>query len=128
MSPETCSARVRSRVACGVSKLACTPTQPTVSSMDGKQFVTITAYETELAKIITVPAHYSLDQIREAIWAEMDDCPGSPNRHHSSIVIAPGEITHSSNPKCSGENEANSPEGDLFNAIIYVKPDVAVQG
>ena len=60
--------------------------------MDGKQFVTITAYETELAKIITVPAHYSLDQIREAIWAEMDDCPESPDRHHSSIVIAPGEF------------------------------------
>ena len=88
MSPET--AHIGLPVSVHVWREQLVLTQ--LATMDGKQFVTVTAYETELAKIVTVPAHYSLDQIREVIWAEMDDCPGSPTRHHSSIVIAPGEF------------------------------------
>lgn len=58
----------------------------------GEEFVTITAYETELVKIITVPAHYSLNEVREAVWAEMGERAGAPNRDHSSIVIASSEF------------------------------------
>jgi len=66
--------------------------------MAEKEFVTITAYETELVKSINVPTHYSLDEIREAIWAEMNDV----DRDHSSIVIASSEFlqnTYSTNLK-----------------------------
>ena len=36
-----------------------------------EQFVTITTYEMEPVESITVPAHYSIDEISEAIWSEM---------------------------------------------------------
>jgi hypothetical protein len=60
-----------------------------IDIMDEKQFVTVTAYETELVKIINVPAHYSLNEIREAVWAEMNE---HADRDRSSIVIAPSEF------------------------------------
>ena len=40
-------------------------------SMDGEQFVTITTYEMEAAEIVTVPAHYSINEMCEAIRSEM---------------------------------------------------------
>jgi hypothetical protein len=36
-----------------------------------EQFVTITTYEMEPVESITVPAHYSIDEICEAIQSEM---------------------------------------------------------
>jgi hypothetical protein len=39
--------------------------------MDEEQFVTITAYDTEQVKIISLPDHYSSDEICEAIRSEM---------------------------------------------------------
>jgi len=65
---------------------------PVLSMGEQQQFVNITAYETELVNIITVPAHYSLDEIYEAVWAEMKKLAHAPNRDHSSIFIAPGEF------------------------------------
>ena len=60
-----------------------------------EQFVTITTYEMEPAESITVPAHYSIDEICEAIRSEM------AKRGHgqtaqgddiSTIIIASGEF------------------------------------
>jgi hypothetical protein len=60
-----------------------------------EQFVTITTYEMEPAESITVPAHYSINEICQAIWSEM------MKRGHgqtaqgddiSSIIIASGDF------------------------------------
>jgi hypothetical protein len=58
--------------------------------MGEQQLVNVTAYDTELLSIITVPDHYSEEEICEAIWAEMKEY--APNRDHSSIVMAPSEF------------------------------------
>ena len=62
--------------------------------MAEEQLVTVTAYEMELVNMITVPAHYSLSEIREAVWAKMSEHAGSeaPNRDHASIIIAPSKF------------------------------------
>jgi len=70
--------------------------------MGEQEFVTVTAYETELVKVITVPSYYSLQEIREAVWAEMNE--SAVNRDLSSIVIASSEFlqnTYSTSLKCS---------------------------
>ncbi len=71
--------------------------------MDEHQFVNVTAYYAEPVKAISVPAHYSLDEIREAIRSEMSTATSEPP-DLSSIIIASGEfsfsITYSQTIKC----------------------------
>jgi hypothetical protein len=58
--------------------------------MDENQFVNVTAYYAEPAKIFSVPAHYSLDDIQEAIRSEMGT---GTSRDPSLITIAYGEFS-----------------------------------
>ena len=64
-------------------------------SMD--DLVTVTTYETEPVKIITVPAHYSFNEICEAIRSELgsttqDNALQLPNDDISTIIVASGEF------------------------------------
>ena len=62
-----------------------------------EQFVTITTYEMEPAESITVPAHYSIDEVCEAIRSEMmkrgyGQTAPSQGDDISTIIIASGEF------------------------------------
>jgi hypothetical protein len=64
--------------------------------MDEHQFVNVTAYYAEPVKIFSVPAHYSLDEIREAIQSEMSAATfEAPSRNLSSIIITSSEFSFS---------------------------------
>ncbi len=75
-------------------------------SMDEKQFNTATTYEMEPVKTITIPHHYSIDEICGVIRSEMgrlenvtaatqDDAltSESPTRDISTIIISSGEFS-----------------------------------
>jgi len=60
-----------------------------------EQFVTITTYEMEPVESITVPAHYSINEICEAIQSEMTKRgygQTSQGDDISTIIIASGEF------------------------------------
>ena len=58
-----------------------------------EQFVTITTYEMEPAESITVPAHYSVDEICEAIRSEMTKRGQTAQGDDiSTIIVASGEF------------------------------------
>jgi hypothetical protein len=66
-------------------------------SMDEEQFVTVTTYETELVTTITVPAHYSINEICEAIRSELEHATAQDEAltlepDISTIFIASGEF------------------------------------
>jgi len=100
------------------------------------QFVNVTAYYAEPAKIFSVPSHYSLDEIQEAIRSEMSASTFEPpSRDSSSITIASGELSFSicysqtiKRPK--GLGETNTSIGEIasdgsIDAIIYSLPNLA---
>lgn len=66
--------------------------------MDEQQFVNITAYDTELLSIISVPAHYSEEEICEAIWAEMKEYAPNHATRQSLWLLVSFEITYFTNP------------------------------
>jgi hypothetical protein len=63
-------------------------------SMDGEQFVTVTTYEMEPAEIVTVPAHYSINEMCEAIRSEMIKRGQTTSGDDiSTVIIASGECS-----------------------------------
>lgn len=75
---------------------------PVSLSMGEEQFVTVTAYETEQLKIISLPDHYTPDEICEAIRSEMASTsttdafsmePLILDLDLSSIIITSGKVS-----------------------------------
>ena len=111
--------------------------------MDGEQFVTVTTYEMEPAEIVTVPAHYSIHEIYEAIRSEMikrGQTASAQGDDFSTVIIASSEfslifsfILHQiiKGSKGLGGSETNTPIGQIASeegstkAIIYSMPDLA---
>jgi hypothetical protein len=63
-----------------------------------EQFVTITTYEMEPTENITVPGHYSIDEICDAIRSEMTkrghgQTSSAQGDDISTIIIASGEFS-----------------------------------